>query len=400
MNTGSNRMVRLPGVSIVMRKRLAERELDDVLTLVAAASAADGVAPLGESTLLRLRDQTVAGTTTARGPGTVPDTGAAPAGRGAGTNGGAGRPGPSGGATAVPATTARPGATPAGDQGDASAEPTGGQDDASAEPAGDQGDAGRSPGQEPAALVALAYDGPELAGAGVLDGDTAELVVHPEHRRRGHGRAIAGALLERAGAVNAWAHGELPGAVALARSLGFERFRALWKMRRPLGDRLPEPVWAPGVRVRTFRVGADEDAWLRVNARAFAHHPEQGRWTRADLERRECEPWFSAAGFFLAERDGELLGFHWTKVHADEGVGEVYVVGVDPAAQGLGLGRALTLAGLRHLEGLGLPAVVLYADESNTPATGLYEKLGFTRESTDAMFRSAPATTGDPRPAT
>lgn len=361
MNTGSNGMVRLPRVSVIVRKRLTERELDDVLALVAAASAADGVAPLGESTLLRLRDQTVAGTPTARDPG----SGAAPAGQGAG---------PFAGGTA----TARPGAVPGGGQGDASTEPG--------------GDAGRSPGEEPAALVALAYEGPELAGAGVLDGDTAELVVHPEHRRRGHGRAIAGALLERAGAVNAWAHGELPGAVALARSLDFERFRALWKMRRPLGDRLPEPVWAPGVRVRTFRVGADEDAWLRVNTRAFAHHPEQGRWTRADVERREREPWFSAAGFFLAERDGELLGFHWTKVHADEGVGEVYVVGVDPAAQGLGLGRALTLAGLRHLAGLGLPAVVLYADESNTPATRMYEKLGFTRESTDAMYRSTPAT--------
>jgi mycothiol synthase len=65
----------------------------------------------------------------------------------------------------------------------------------------------------------------------------------------------------------------------------------------------------------------------------------------------------------------------------------VYVVGVDPSAQGLGLGKVLTLAGLHHLKSLGLPAVMLYADESNTPATALYDKLGFAHWSTDAMYR-------------
>jgi mycothiol synthase len=161
-------------------------------------------------------------------------------------------------------------------------------------------------------------------------------------------------------------------------------------MRRPFdGTPLPEAAPPAGVRLRTFVPGRDEDAWVRVNARAFAHHPEQGRWTRADLERREREPWFSAAGFFLAERDGALVGFHWTKVHEDGPVGEVYVVGVDPDAQGLGLGRVLTVAGLRHLEALGLPAVMLYVDESNTPATALYARLGFAHRSTDAMYRNS-----------
>jgi mycothiol synthase len=236
----------------------------------------------------------------------------------------------------------------------------------------------------------LAYDGETLAGVAVLDGDSGELVVRPSLRRRGHGRALATALAGQVETLNVWAHGELPGAVALADALGFERFRALWQMRRPFdGTPVPEAAPPAGVRLRTFVPGQDEDAWVRVNARAFAHHPEQGRWTRADLERREREPWFSAAGFFLAERDGELVGFHWTKVHEDEPVGEVYVVGVDPDAQGLGLGRVLTVAGLRHLQALGLPAVMLYVDESNTPATALYARLGFAHRSTDAMYRNS-----------
>ena len=193
--------------------------------------------------------------------------------------------------------------------------------------------------------------------------------------------------------IRIWAHGDLPAAAALAKSAGFARVRSLWQMRMSLaGATLPEPVFPAGVTVRAFRPGQDEEAWLEVNRRAFAHHPEQGSWTREDIGLREAEPWFDPDGFFLAERDGQLAGFHWTKVHADGGeggtpIGEVYVVGVDPGRQGGGLGRALTLAGLAHLSGLGLAAVLLYVDESNTAAVRMYAGLGFTRWSTDVMYQ-------------
>jgi mycothiol synthase len=260
--------------------------------------------------------------------------------------------------------------------------------------------------------------GPVLAGYAHLDpageadpaeGPAAELVIHPDYRGRGLGLALTRALQAEAAPhpLRVWAHGDLPAARALAARAGFARIRSLWTMHRPLADLPPVPAFPPGVTLRTFSAGADEAAWLDLNRRAFAHHPEQGAWTAADLALREREPWFDPDGFFLAERDGKLAGFHWTKIHgtADNedpaaaghsapgqgAIGEVYVVGVDPAGQGGGLGRALTLAGLHYLQSRGLPEVMLYVDEDNTPAIRLYGSLGFTHQGTDVMFRYPPA---------
>jgi mycothiol synthase len=243
--------------------------------------------------------------------------------------------------------------------------------------------------------------GGEIAGYAYLDPLPAdpesdvsgELVIHPDRRRQGLGRTLAGELAAAAGGhpLRLWAHGDLPAAAALARTAGFERFRALWQMRRPLDGPLDQPVLPAGRSLRTFVPGQDEDEWLGLNGRAFAKHPEQGSWRRHDLELREREPWFDPAGFFIAETDGRMAGFHWTKVHPpgdqDPGIGEVYVVGVDPTEQGSGLGRALTLAGLHHLRDLGVAQAMLYVDEDNVPAIRMYEALGFTRTRIDAMYR-------------
>ena len=257
--------------------------------------------------------------------------------------------------------------------------------------------------------------GPALAGYSHLGAPDAsghrsgELVIHPAHRRRGLGLALARAAVAEASPlpVRIWAHGDLPAAAGLAADAGFTRVRALHQMRRSLREPVPEPRLPAGITLRAFVPGQDEDAWLAVNAAAFADHPEQGTWTRAELEHREAQPWFDPAGFFLAMRDGRLAGFHWTKVHGqrqasgaarpggpagarpadgDGRTGEVYVVGVHPQEQGTGLGRALTLAGLAYLRAQEIPEVMLYADDENTAAIRLYESLGFAHTGTDVMY--------------
>jgi mycothiol synthase len=241
-------------------------------------------------------------------------------------------------------------------------------------------------------ITGYAYlDAPEDQGPG--SEVSGELVVHPAHRGQGVGTALTHELVARAAGhpVRVWAHGDLAAAAALAKSAGFERFRALWQLRRSLASDLPEAAFPAGTTLRTFRPGRDEEQWLRLNAQAFAKHPEQGSWTRRDLELRESEPWFDPDGFFIAEHDDAMTGFHWTKVHpgpAGAGaIGEVYVVGVDPGAHGGGLGKALTVAGLRYLRDRGLPEAMLYVDEDNTAAIAMYQHLGFTRFRADAMYR-------------
>ncbi|NGO10787.1 mycothiol synthase [Streptomyces sp. HC44] len=230
----------------------------------------------------------------------------------------------------------------------------------------------------------------QLEDTDPVEAPAAELVVHPGHRGHGHGRALGSALLAESGKrLRVWAHGGHSAARHLAQVLGLTLFRELRQMRRPLTDFAPPaPALPEGVSVRTFVPGEDDAAWLAVNAEAFAHHPEQGALTQRDLDDRKAQPWFDPAGFFLAFRDDELIGFHWTKVHAEEGLGEVYVLGVRPGAQGGGLGKALTTIGLRHLAAQAVPTAMLYVDADNTAAVTVYERLGFVTYETDLMYRT------------
>jgi len=220
-----------------------------------------------------------------------------------------------------------------------------------------------------ALLVKRAADQPELAGARV-------------HLAAEHDAAV-----------------DDPVSDAVARMAGLTDRRDLLQLRRPLPVQADHPARpsAPRVALRPFRLGRDVDAWLRVNNRAFADHPDQGRETAETLTARMAEPWYDPADFLVSDdpaRPGELTGFCWTKRHRpadpDPALGEIYVIAVDPSHRGEGQGPSFVLAGLDHLSEVGLRTAVLYVDADNGPARRLYDRLGFVPHRIRRVYSAAP----------
>lgn len=274
-------------------------------------------------------------------------------------------------------------------------------------------------------VLAAGEDGSTPAGAAVLvlggtgddDPGLLELVVHPARRGSGLGSALLAAFADlpdlasapgspgpdSAAGPLAWSHGDHPAARVLAAAHRYTVVRELWRMSAPVAAVAPVDAASidpggpgEGIRLRSFQPG-DEAALLALNAAAFAHHPEQGSLSATDLADLMAQDWFDAEGLFLAEReaDGELLGFHWTKVDPTAPhEGEVYVLGVSPAAQSLGLGRVLTAAGLAHLRRRGVDTITLYVDADNAPAVRLYTAVGFGRADVDVLYAPTAAPAG------
>jgi mycothiol synthase len=216
------------------------------------------------------------------------------------------------------------------------------------------------------------------------------------------GTEVTGALLAAArdhvaanggGTLVLWRLGPDDDEDAGVRAAGFTVARELFQMRVPLPI-AEQPRWPYGVTVRTFRPGEDEDAWLAVNNRAFANHAEQGGWTRTTLQRRMAEPWFDPSLFFVAvvasEDGGRVVGFNWCKVHDASGtepaLGEIFVIGVDPAAPVKGAGRPLALTGLDAMARRGVTTGMLYCAADNERALRLYRSLGFDVHRVDRAY--------------
>ena len=234
-------------------------------------------------------------------------------------------------------------------------------------------------------------------------GPSVEVLVDPKHRSLGIAKSMLSKIIETFGdEIRLWSHGELPAAKKLAKKFGLEKVRTVIQMQANLDNlpALPENNYS----VRTFLPGLDDSNWLSLNQKIFSNHPEQGRWGINDLKIRMQEEWFDASGFFLITKETQIIGFCWTKIHGHSHnhetevlnaeqmhdhaeIGELYITGVDEKFEGQGLGKFLTILGMRHLAQSGLKAAVLYVDFENSRARKLYEKLGFLEVSRDVMYK-------------
>jgi mycothiol synthase len=252
----------------------------------------------------------------------------------------------------------------------------------------------------------IAAQGNQILGYAHLDltdqveGPSAELVVHPQHRKAGIGQQLLKALHEASGnTLRLWSHGDLPEARNIAEKSGFKRVRTVIQMRRSLNDPIPE--LSKDISIRNFLPEIDNAEWIALNNKAFVNHPDQGNWSEKDLAVRVKEDWFDPQGFLIAEENQKMIGFCWTKIHGGhthkhshgeaehdhDPIGEIYIMGVNPEHSGKGIGKAVTIAGLRHMRYQGIFSAMLYVDADNASAIKLYQSLGFTEWGRDVLYR-------------
>ena len=225
----------------------------------------------------------------------------------------------------------------------------------------------------------------------LVAGPSVELVVDPSYRGAGVGKALLSEAIKICGkSLRLWVHGEQEAAHSLAASFNFEKIRTVLQMSKSLTDIQPLPAIDKEVIIRSFLPGIDSDAWLELNNKVFKDHPEQGGWQLSDLNHRLSEEWFDEKGFFIVEKNKQVIASTWTKVHGEHShdhgseqshahpaIGEIYITAVDPEYTGLGIGKALTITALNYLKYQGLKDAMLYVDFENEVALNLYKSIGF-----------------------
>ena len=235
----------------------------------------------------------------------------------------------------------------------------------------------------------------------LVAGPSVELVVDPNYRGAGVGKALLSEAIKICGkTLRLWVHGEQEAAHSLAASFSFEKIRTVMKMSKSLTDIQPLPALDKEIIIRSFLSGIDSDAWLELNNKVFKDHPEQGGWHLSDLNHRLSEEWFDEKGFFIVEKNKQVIASTWTKVHGEHShdhdgeashahpaIGEIYITAVDPEYAGLGIGKALTITALNYLKYQGLKEAMLYVDFDNKAALNLYDSLGFKLSSKDILYR-------------
>ena len=235
----------------------------------------------------------------------------------------------------------------------------------------------------------------------LVAGPSIELIVDPSYRGQGLGQQLLSTAIKICGEnLRLWVHGEQEAAHSVASSFNFEKIRTVFQMSKTLSDIQPLPAINEEIKIRSFMPGIDSQEWLELNNKVFKDHPEQGGWQLSDLNHRLSEEWFNEKGFFIVEKNKQVIGSTWTKVHGEHShqdseenshahpaIGEIYITAVDPAYAGLGIGKALTITALNYLKYQGLNDAMLYVYFDNKAALNLYNSLGFKESSRDILYR-------------
>jgi GNAT superfamily N-acetyltransferase len=224
-----------------------------------------------------------------------------------------------------------------------------------------------------------------------------DLLIAPEHRRRGHGSVAvltAEELLRDWGCQRALvpvSAGE-PAGLALAEGLGYVLERqvmvvGLDEPRDPRASALP-----PGAGIRPLRAN-EYPGWLADQQDEYVRTVvARGDLSRVEAEQRVPEVYAAilphgvdspGAAVRVLEVGGRRVGTVLVAFSAEwvAGRGWVYYVSVDEDARGRGYGRSLMLAAERECRAAGLRELGLNVFADNPAALRLYASLGYQVES-------------------
>jgi ribosomal protein S18 acetylase RimI-like enzyme len=159
--------------------------------------------------------------------------------------------------------------------------------------------------------------------------------------------------------------------------------------------RLARPLWQVAgmtIRIRPYDA-ADRDGVLGLSIRAwqpvFASleaalgaalfhllHPD---WRRDQTEAVDAVLEDETMAVWVAEADEGVVGFTALVLHEARGLGEIYMIAVDPPAQQAGTGTLLTRFALERLAAAGMTVAMVETggDFGHAPARRTYERSGF-----------------------
>jgi mycothiol synthase len=237
---------------------------------------------------------------------------------------------------------------------------------------------------DPDGTVVAVEDG-EIVGSCTPRSDM--LTVHPDHRRRGHGRRLAVAALEivrSQGLADLILYGpaDHPAAAGFIEALGFRYHSSLWRFELAPSVDVAGPAFPSGFTVRPY-ADADLDAFVELANASFLDHPTPISFPRAAVAHVHGLPDFDPGHILLVASDGPAGPLvAWTETELNVGEdgarrGTIALIGVLPAWRGRGLGRELLRWGIDHLRAAGAETIDLAVEAANDRALGLYRRTGF-----------------------
>ncbi|HEY1017265.1 MAG TPA: GNAT family N-acetyltransferase [Herpetosiphonaceae bacterium] len=217
-----------------------------------------------------------------------------------------------------------------------------------------------------------------------------QVLVRPDQRRRGIGRALAAYCEQRARALGCALSGSyldtIPGAAAFAAALGTRPIGQWWFMVAELSDPRASQEQRPlaeGYAIRYARPGEDEELFAELFRDTFAQHrfllPPPSQMIRENWSQASFDP----ASVAFATYQDEVVGVSAMRGRAEQrngaiaSCGHIGPVGVRAAHRQRGLARALLLDNLNYARRQGWELASLEVDSINDNAVALYRSLGF-----------------------